>query len=160
MPQLDGALVSPNQGGAANWPPPSYNPDTGLFYVNASRAFSVYYIYDPSDKPEGWGGNDRGGWGEGMLEAIDVKTGKVKWSHKWEDGGGRSGILTTAGKLVFAGDPAGNLVALSTETGEPLWHANLGASVTNGPMTYELDGVQYLVVAAGDTLYGFAMLSR
>ena len=60
--RLDGALVSPNQGGAANWPPPSFSPDTGLFYVNATRAFSVYYIFDRDDKPEGWGGNDRGGW--------------------------------------------------------------------------------------------------
>ena len=41
--------MTPNQGGAANWPPPSYNPDTGLYYVSASRAFSVWYIYDPSD---------------------------------------------------------------------------------------------------------------
>ena len=156
-PQLDGALVSPNQGGATNWPPPTYDPDTGLFYVSAGRAFSVYYIYDPSDKPEGWGGNDRGGWGETMLQAIDYKTGKVKWSHKWEDGG-RSGLLSTAGKLLFAGDGSGNLVALDPANGNPLWHANLGSSVTNGPITYELDGTQYLVVAAGDTLIGFAML--
>ena len=102
-PQLDGALVTPNQGGAANWPPPSYSPDTGLFDVSASRAFSVWYIHDPSDKPEGWGGNDRGGWGEAMIDAIDYKTGKVKWSHKCEDGG-RSGLLPTTGKLLFAGD--------------------------------------------------------
>ena len=149
-PQLDGALVSPNQGGGTNWPPPTYNPDTGLFYVSASRAFSVYYIYDPSDKPEGWGGNDRGGWGETMIQAIDYKTGKVKWTHKWEDGG-RSGLLSTAGKLLFAGDGSGNLVALDAANGNPLWHANLGNSVTNGPITYELDGTQYLVVAAGDT---------
>jgi len=156
-PQLDGALVSPNQGGGTNWPPPTYDPDTGLFYVSASRAFSVYYIYDPSDKPEGWGGNDRGGWGESMIQAIDYKTGKVKWSHKWEDGG-RSGLLSTAGKLLFAGDGSGNLVALDPANGNPLWHANLGNSVTNGPITYELDGTQYLVVAAGDTLFGLAML--
>jgi len=156
-PQLDGALVSPNQGGGTNWPPPSYDPDTGLFYVSASRAFSVYYIYDPSDKPEGWGGNDRGGWGETMIQAIDYKTGHVKWTHKWQDGG-RSGLLSTAGKLLFAGDGSGNLVALDPATGNPLWHANLGSSVTNGPITYELDGTQYLVVAAGDTLFGFAML--
>jgi alcohol dehydrogenase (cytochrome c) len=157
-PQLDGALVTPNQGGGTNWPPPTYNPDTGLFYVSASRAFSVYYIYDPSDKPEGWGGNDRGGWGESMIQAIDYKTGKVRWSHKWAEGGGRSGLLSTAGKLLFAGDGSNNLVALNPETGDPLWHANLGASVTNGPITYELDGTQYLVVAAGDTIFGFAML--
>ena len=156
-PQLDGALVTPNQGGGTNWPAPAFSPDTGLFYVNASRAFSVYYIYDPSDKPEGWGGNDRGGWGESMTQAIDYKTGKVKWSHKWEDGS-RSGLLSTAGKLLFSGDGSGNLVALDPANGNPLWHANLGNSVTNGPITYELDGTQYLVVAAGDTLFGFAML--
>jgi alcohol dehydrogenase (cytochrome c) len=156
-PQADGVLDSPNQGGAANWPPPTFDPETGLFYVSASRAFSVYYIYDPDDKPEGWGGNDRGGWGESMIQAIDYRTGQVKWTHKWEEGG-RSGLLSTAGKLLFAGDGSGNFVALDPENGNPLWHANLSNPVTNGPITYELDGTQYLVVAAGDTLFGFAML--
>ncbi len=159
-PQLDGALVSPNQAGAANWPPPSFSPATGLFYVNASRAFSMYYIFDTDEKPEGWGGNDRGGWGESMLQAIDYKTGKIRWSHKWEGAAGRSGVLSTAGNLVFAGDPANNLVALNATTGEPLWHANLGNSLSNGPISYELDGTQYLVVGAGDTMYGFAMLRK
>ncbi len=160
QPQLDGALVSPNQGGAANWPPPSFNPETGLFYVNASRAYSVYYIFDPDDNPQGWGGTDRGGWSEAMLQAVDYKTGKIRWSHKWEGGGARSGVLSTAGNLVFAGDASNNFVALDARTGVPLWHANLGSSVSNGPMTYELDGTQYLVVGAGDTLYAFVMLSK
>ncbi len=159
-PQLDGALVSPNQAGAANWPPPSFSPATGLFYVNASRAFSIYYIFDTDEKPEGWGGNDRGGWAESMLQAIDYKTGKIRWSHKWEGSGGRSGVLSTAGNLVFAGDPANNLVALNATTGEALWHANLGNGLSNGPISYELDGTQYLVVGAGDTMYGFAMLRK
>jgi alcohol dehydrogenase (cytochrome c) len=159
-PQLDGALVSPNQGGAANWPPPSFSPETGLFYINASRAFSIYYIFDTDEKPEGWGGNDRGGWSESMLQAIDYKTGKIRWSHKWEGAGGRSGVLSTAGNLVFAGDPANNFVALNATTGEPLWHANLGNGVSNGPISYELDGTQYLVVGGGDTMYGFAMLRK
>lgn len=159
-PQIDGALVSPNQGGGTNWYPPSFSPETGLFYVNANRAFSVYYIFDPSEKPEGWGGNDRGGWQESLVQAIDYKTGKIRWSHKWEGTGGRGGLLSTAGKLVFGGDPAGNFVALHAATGEPLWHANLGNSISNGPITYELDGTQYLVAAAGDTLYGFAMHAK
>jgi alcohol dehydrogenase (cytochrome c) len=158
-PQLDGALVSPNQGGGTNWPPPTFSPDTGLFYVSAARAFSVYYIYDPSDKPEGWGGNDRGGWSESMIQAIDYKTGKIKWSHKWENNG-RSGLLSTAGNLVFGGDGNGNLVALNATTGEALWHAGLGGGVSNGPISYELDGTQYLVVASGDTIYSFAMLAK
>jgi len=159
QPKLDGALVTPNQGGAVNWPAPSFNPETGLFYANAARAWSVYYLYDDDDKPEGWGGNDRNGTSEAMLQAIDYKTGKVRWSHKWPGGGGgvRSGLLSTAGKLLFAGDPSANFVALDPATGDPLWHAVLHASVSNGPITYELDGVQYLVVGAGDTLYGFSM---
>jgi alcohol dehydrogenase (cytochrome c) len=154
-PQVDGSLVSPNQGGAANWPPPTFDPDTGLFYVNASRAYSVWYLYDLDTKPEGWGGTDRGGWSESLLQAIDYKTGAIRWSHKWEGPGGRSGLLSTAGKLLFAGDVSGNFVALNPETGDPIWHANLGGSVSNAPMTYELDGNQYVVVGAGDLLYGF-----
>ena len=104
MPQIDGALVSPNQGGATNWPPPSFSPATGLFYVPASRAYSVYYIYDPSDNPQGWGGTDRGGYAESMIQAIDYKTGKVRWSHMW-DGPARSGLLSTAGNLLFSCGP-------------------------------------------------------
>lgn len=160
-PQNDGALVAPNQAGAANWPPPSFSPATGLFYVNASNAYSVYYIYDDEDKPEGWGGNDRGGWSESMLEGIDYATGKIKWSHKWEGPGGpRSGVLSTAGNVVFAGDPQNNFVALNATTGQPLWRANLGSGMSNGPITYELDGTQYVIVGAGDTLFGFAMHAK
>ena len=112
-------------------------------------------------KPEGWGGNDRGGWSQSVLEGIDYRTGEIKWSHQWEGmGGPRSGVLSTAGNLVFAGDPSNNLVALDATTGQPLWHANLGSALSNGPMTYQLDGTQYLVVGAGDTLFAFAMLSK
>ena len=162
QPKLDGALVTPNQGGAINWPSPSFNPETGLFYANAARAWSVYYLYDADDKPEGWGGNDRGGFSDAFVQAIDYQTGKVRWSHKWPGNGGgvRSGLLSTAGKLLFAGDPSSNFVALDPATGDPLWHAALHTSVTNGPITYELDGVQYLVVGAGDSLYSFAMRAR
>jgi alcohol dehydrogenase (cytochrome c) len=154
MPQIDGALVSPDQGGAANWPPPSFSPQTGLFYVSAARAFSVYYIYDPSDNPQGWGGTDRGGYSESMIQAVDYTTGKVRWSHVWESGA-RSGLLSTAGNLLFAGGNSADLVALNATTGEALWHAGLGSPVSNGPITYELDGLQYVVVAAGDTMMAF-----
>jgi len=156
MPQIDGALVTPNQGGATNWPSPTFSPQTGLFYVNATRAFSVYYIYDPSDNPQGWGGTDRGGWSESMLQAIDYKTGKIRWSHPWDGGGGRSGLLSTAGNLVFTGG-SGGIEALNAATGEALWHARLGSPVTNGPITYELDGLQYLVVGAGPSVVAFVM---
>jgi len=160
-PQIDGALVSPNQAGAANWPPPSFSPATGLFYVNATNAYSVYYIYDDEDKPEGWGGNDRGGFSESMLEAIDYKTGKVRWAHKWEGAGGpRSGVMATAGNLVFAADMQNNFVALNATTGEALWRANLGQGASNGPISYALDGTQYVTVGAGDLLFTFAMYAK
>jgi alcohol dehydrogenase (cytochrome c) len=155
-PQYDGALVTPDQGGATNWPPPSFSPQTGLFYVSAAQAYSVYYLYDPYENPQGWGGTDRGGWSESMIQAVDYKTGKVKWSHKWE-ANIRSGILTTAGNLLFTGGPSADFVALNATTGDAIWHARLGSSVSNGPSTYELDGTQYLLVGAGDTLWAFAM---
>jgi alcohol dehydrogenase (cytochrome c) len=156
-PQIDGSLVSPNQGGAANWPPPAYDPDTGLFYVNATRAFSIWYLYDLSDKPEGWGGTDRGGWSEAMLQAIDYKTGAIRWSHKWDGGGARAGILSTAGNLIFTGDGAGNFVAFDARDGKALWHANLASQVSNAPIAYEVDGSEYVVVGAGDSLLGFTV---
>lgn len=153
-PQLDGVLVSPNAGGATNWPPPSFSPRTGLFYVNAYRSYSVFYIYDPSENPQGWAGGDRGGWSTGMTLAIDYKTGKVKWSHPWESGA-RAGLLSTAGNLVFSGGASNDLVALNATTGEALWHAGLNAPVSNGPITYALDGSQYVIVAAADMVWAF-----
>jgi alcohol dehydrogenase (cytochrome c) len=155
--KTNGALVAPDQAGAANWPPPSFNPETGLFYVNAVDSYSIYYVYDNSEKPEGWAGNDRGGWSQITLKAIDYRTGKTAWSHKWPAEGARSGVLTTAGGLLFTGDPSANFVAFDAAKGSILWHAGLNASVTNGPITYELGGAQYVVVAAGDTLYGFTV---
>src|SRR5215471_1984633 len=160
MPQFDGALVTPNASGAANWPPPSFSPQTGLFYVNASQSYSVFYLFDTDEKPEGWGGHERGGWASAMLQAIDYKSGNIKWSHKWEGPGVQSGVLSTAGNLLFAGDTSTNLVALNASTGEALWHANLGRGVSNGPISFEMDGNQYLVAAAGDTIYAFVMLAK
>lgn len=154
-PQVAGALVSPNAGGGTNWYPPSFSPKTGLFYVNASRSYSVYYLYDPSDMPAGWGGTDRGGWSESMVQAIDYRTGKIRWSHPWESGG-RSGILTTAGNVLFTGGSAG-FTALNATTGDFLWASRLPSAVSNGPITYQLDGLQYVVVAAGNSLAAFVL---
>jgi alcohol dehydrogenase (cytochrome c) len=159
QPHVDGVLVTPDQGGAANWPPQSFSPATGLFYVPAARAWSIFYIYDPGENPQGWGGTDRGGWSESMLQAIDYKTGKIRWSHKW-DGSARAGVLTTAGNLLFTGGNTADVVALNATTGDALWHARLGTAVSNGPITYEMDGAQYLVVAAGDQLFTFVMKAK
>jgi acido-empty-quinoprotein group A len=158
-PKVDGTLVIPASGGATNWFPPSFSPETGLFYLTATPSYSVFYLTDTSDRPEGYGGRDNRLWSQSALTAIDYKTGKIRWQHFYLSEGNwqSSGILTTAGKLLFTGDSSSNLIAFDPETGKILWHAELGSSISNGPMTYELDGRQYIVVGAGDTLHAFAL---
>jgi alcohol dehydrogenase (cytochrome c) len=122
--------------------------------VNATRAFSVWYIYDPSDNPMGWGGTDRGGYSEQpQLTAIDAKTGLIRWSIPRY--GGNSGLLSTAGNVVF-GSAASGIGAYNATTGEPLWNSRVGG-ITNGPITYELDGKQYVVAGAGNRLVAFVL---
>jgi alcohol dehydrogenase (cytochrome c) len=111
-------------------------------------------LYDTSDNPLGWGGTDRGGYAESMLQAVDYQTGKIRWSHPWETPS-RSGLLSTAGNLVFSGG-SGGLEALNATTGEPIWHSRIG-SIGNAPITYLLDGQQYVVAAAGPSLFAFVM---
>lgn len=153
----DGVLVSPNSGGATNWPSPSFDPETGLFYVGTSETFSVFYLTDTDPHPEGYGAVQRGvGSYGGTLRAIDYKTGRTVWQHHYPNGAA-AGILTTAGKLLFTGDSSQHLIAYDPANGKILWHAGLGANVSNGPETYLLDEQQYLAVAAGDLLYAFTV---
>lgn len=165
--QVGGALVSPNNGGAANWAPPSFDPQTGLFYVNAVEGFEeVYRTLRPGGKAEGSGGaseHELGGLGA-RLEAIEYQTGQIKWAHLYpgsETRGPRpeaqGGILSTAGGLLFAGGPSSNIIAYNPANGKILWHSGLVSTLSNTPITYMLDGTQYLVVGAGDTLYAFSL---
>jgi alcohol dehydrogenase (cytochrome c) len=158
---VPGALVSPNNGGATNWPPPAYSPDTGLFYVPTNDSYAMYYLTETDPRGAmGLGGKDELGVGSlgAYLTAIDYKTGKIAWRHRYPGTGGNlgNGILTTAGKLLFAGDLSGNLVAYDPANGKILWHTRLG-TVSNAPETYMLDGHQYILIAAGDTLYTFTL---
>ncbi len=92
-----------------------------------------------------------------MLLALDVKTGKEKWRRFAGDTRAMSGVLTTAGHLLFTGDGLGNLLALDPATGAELWHTRPGANLSNGPMTYEIGGKQYVAMAAADTMFVFAL---
>jgi len=161
-PKVDGALLNIPGGGGTNWIPPSFDPQTALFYVNAVRGYAVTYLTDTDEKPEGYGGTGHNLWSVPVLEALDYRTGKIRWSHEYPTRGsgglGGPGILTTAGQLLFTGDPAGNLIAFNPATGGILWHFHLLAPLSNGPMTYELGGKQFLIAGAGDTLYAFALL--
>jgi acido-empty-quinoprotein group A len=160
---IPGALVSPTTDGATNWPPPSFNPDTGLFYVGTTRGVSMFYLTDTDPRPQGWAAAERHVGNLGTeLKAIDYKTGKIVWSRPlamsvWGSGGGSMGLLSTAGKLLFGNDGGGNFVAYNAATGNPLWHAGLGNNTTNGPQTFLLDGRQYVVVGAGDQLFAFTL---
>ncbi|HEX6805140.1 MAG TPA: acido-empty-quinoprotein group A [Terriglobales bacterium] len=156
-PQPAGALVFPSEAGATNWFPPSMDPQTGFFYVTVTRSAAAFYLTDTSAKPEAWGGIDKTVWtGPSSIEAIDCRTGKVVWNH--ETGGNSvSGLLTTAGKLLFAGDASGNALALDPASGKTLWHVNLNQVMFNGPITYELDGRQYMLLAAWGKLFAFAL---
>ncbi len=160
FPTTDGVLVSPAAGGATNWQAPSFSPLTGLFYVGTTRSFSMYYLTDTADHPEGWGGLDRAVGNEGnALLALDYHTGKVAWRHDWPSGNGVVNHLSTAGNLLFTSNGQ-NLIAFDATNGRILWHSGLMAAPSAGPITYLLDGRQYVVVAAGDGLYAFTINRR
>jgi alcohol dehydrogenase (cytochrome c) len=160
-PTVDGSLNDIPAGGGTNWYAPSYDPATGLFYVQARRGYSVGYRYDTSAKPQGYAGGNFSLSTQPVLEAIDVRTGDIAWSHEYAEGTGQGnagpGILTTAGGLLFTGDTATSLVAHDPATGAILWHQRLTRPVTNGPSTWMLGGRQYLIAGAGDTLYAFRL---
>ena len=157
-----GSLVSSANQGATNWPPPAFSPDTGLMYVPTQDSYAMYYLTETDPRGAmGLGGKEEVGLGtvRSYISAIDYKTGKTIWRHVYPTLGGTlgSGMLTTAGKLLFEGDVAGNIVGYDAYTGKPLWHSYLGAVISNAPETYSLDGHQYLLVAAGDKLYTFTL---
>ena len=161
-PTPEGNRVCPGAAGATNWMSPTYDPQTKLFYVTAREQCDVfstapqpyepghaYYgsAYFPNDDAEPY-------WG--ALRAIDPVSGKVKWEWKhpsptW------SGVLSTAGGLVFTGDAEGNFIALDAASGKALWHFQMGGSVISSPMSYAVDGKQYIAVAAGSTLFTFGL---
>ena len=158
-PKPDGALVMPGANGATNWMSPAFNTKTGLLYVTTQQSYSIFYLTDTDKKPEGWGGREQVVLARNYLKAIDYKTGQVKWTHEYAGKGpGQAGVLTTAGNLVFAGDPVGNFVAFDAANGKQLWHARLTAAVSNGPISYEMEGRQYIIVGAGDQLFAFTMI--
>jgi alcohol dehydrogenase (cytochrome c) len=155
FPTTDGVLVSPAAVGATNWQAPSFNPDLGLFYVGTSRTYAMYYLTDTDDHPEGWGGLDAAAGSDGnALLALDYRTGKAVWRHEWPSGSGITNNLSTAGRLLFTSNGS-NLIAFDGANGKILWHSTLMAAPSGGPITYLLDGHQYLLVAAGDGLYAF-----
>ena len=158
-PQPDGSFVAAADEGATNWMAPSFDPETKLFYVNAEEGFMLYYLaLNAAKKAEGHqGGSATSLWSRARLVAIDYRTGKVRWSREEGEGEGHPGILTTAGHLLFTGDVSGNLLALDPENGDTLWHVSVGGNLGSSPMTYELDGRQYVVTGVDSVLYAWTL---
>jgi len=157
---VPGSLVSPFEGGVTNWHSPAFSPDTGLFYTHEINAYNIVYLTDPDPRGSMGLGGKRVfvvGFDGNAFQAIDYRTGKPAWRHEWSGGGSTgSGVLATAGGLVFTGDGNGNLVAMDAADGTLLWHTRIG-NISNAPQTYSLDGRQYLMVAVEDMLYAFAL---
>jgi alcohol dehydrogenase (cytochrome c) len=155
-PARDGRLVAPDEGGLTNYRSPSFDPKTGLFVVDAHPSYGIYFA-KPEDGTFGWAGADYGVWGSAVLEAIDYQTGKIKWSHPLGPNGSGAGVLTTDSGVCFTGDAHGNILALKTASGETLWHAGTGAEMQTSPLTYEIDGRQYVLTGSGSVLFAWAL---
>jgi alcohol dehydrogenase (cytochrome c) len=154
-PARDGRLIAPNEGGGTNYRSPSFDPRTGLFIVSAVDAYGIYF-FKQEHGVYGWAGADYGVAAKGVLRAIDYQTGKVRWSHDLGNDAGTAGVLTTDTGLTFTGDVPGNFMALRTSDGKTLWHSGIGR-VGNSPVTYLLDGRQYVLTGGGGGLYAFAL---
>jgi len=155
-PAPDGRLIAPDEGGLTNYRSPSFDPATGLFIVDAHPSYSVYFA-KPADGAYGWAGADYGLWGKGVIEAIDYQTGKIRWSHDVGEGGSGAGVMTTDSGLTITGDGHGNVLALETSNGKTVWHAGTGSSMESSPISYELDGRQYIVTSSGGVLFAWAL---
>jgi PQQ-dependent dehydrogenase (methanol/ethanol family) len=162
-------LVYPTAGGATNFQSPSYSPITGLFYLEYSEAGAQYVSAPqvpekgreylgrapgrgpaparrPNDPPPNAG-----------IKAIDPETGKTVWDFKLFQGSLSNGVLATAGGVVFASSRDGNIIALDALTGKVLWHYQTGGNHAAAPISYAIDGRQYVALTAGNVLISFTL---
>jgi len=165
----EGTTVYPALGGGSNFQAPSYSFQTGWMYLDYTDAPGRYSI-GPAPFEEGKQYQGRGaGGGFGQpgpagqapasqgIAAIDPETGEVKWRFELQQGSLQSGVLATAGGVVFAASSEGNFFALDAKTGKALWHFAAGSSLPSSPMSYAVDEKQYVAVSAANVLYSFAL---
>jgi len=160
-PTREGVRIAPGAVGGANWTPAAYNAATGLVYVAAAHMplkYSVREMPATADKPALHYSTleplEEPTWG--TLSAISTRDkGRIVWQKKTENPL-VGGVLATAGGLVFTGEGNGYLNAFDAASGELLWQFQCGAGVNAPPVTYAVNGVQYLAVAAGgNAIFGF-----
>jgi alcohol dehydrogenase (cytochrome c) len=160
-PNEAGNLVYPALNGATIWFSPSYSPTTNLVYVATREAGATYFKREADYKPGTFfaGGGERRipeseQWG--AVRALEPASGKQAWEFKllsppW------TGVMSTAGGLVFSGSNEGNIFALDARTGKPLWNFHSGGRVSSNPISFTVDGRQHIAVAANRVLYVFGL---
>ena len=181
-PQPEGMPTYPGNQGGTNWYPPSYSPRTGLFYFSAWENYATIYRAEESEYVPGQaflgGGfsvlapspdaptigigrtNPINNWtdevGYASLKAMDPQTGEAVWSYNQYDVSD-SGMLTTASDLLFTGGREGYFHAIDARSGDLIWNVNLGGQIVMAPVTYMVDGIQYVSVISGNGLSTFAL---
>lgn len=162
-PTPKGQRACPSVRGASNWMSPSYNPDTRLLYVPTLEQCDTYT--GSAQKPEpmknfaGTGAETIPSEpGKFYIRAIDPRTGEKRWDYPMTGPGTMwAGTVSTAGGLVFFGDDDGQLVALDAKTGKHLWHFYMGQLLTASPITFSVNGKQYVSIAAETDVFTFGL---
>ena len=158
---IEGQLHYPSLDGATNWMAPSYDSGTALLYFAFREGGDKYYKEHEEFKPGKayWGGKsvhaEEQEWGG--VKAINPETGNIEWEYKFYLGTFSAGVLATGGGVVFSASAEGNLMAFDSRTGKFLWRFQTGSSISSSPMSYAVDGTQYVALSAGGVLYSFAL---
>ncbi len=165
----EGTTVYPSLGGGSNFQAPSYSPQTGWMYFMYYDGPGRYSIgpapFEPGKQFQGRGsgGGFRPATANGEappsqgLMALDPETGKMQWKFELAENALQPGVLATGGGLVFAASNEGNFIALDAKTGKALWRFGAGASIPSSPISYSIDGKQYVAVSSANVLYSFAL---
>jgi alcohol dehydrogenase (cytochrome c) len=163
-PSTEGTLVNPGASGGTNWWPPSYDPAQKLFFVQTKHAAGMFFSTPVVEHVPG--GAFLGSAGQPLadlpgfstVQALDAATGAQRWQFRPPEGESRSraGLLSTAGGLVFVGGVRA-FYALDASTGAVLWSIDTGAEILAAPMTYLIDGRQFVTIAAGNAILSFSL---
>lgn len=161
-PTPQGNYVCPDAAGSANWGAPSFDETLGLFFVSVREACAVYTSVTKDPVP---GQGFTGGGQEldpkvgtpGAVRALEATTGTMKWNFPLHTGSSATGVMATGGGVVVAASHDGNLILLDSKTGRELWHYQTGAAIKSGPISYAVDGKQYIAIAAESALFTFAL---
>jgi alcohol dehydrogenase (cytochrome c) len=163
IPTAEGSRVCPGFSGATNWYAPSFNPDTHLFYFLATESCNIYFkkaqkfeegkeFYATGVKRSPGDDHQR------VLLAFDLESDKPVWRSRQVGAGHSSaGTMTTKGGLLFFGDDAQSFEAVDARSGAPLWHFQTGQNLHASPMSYAINGMQYVAVASGSDIFSFAL---